>query len=443
MVFVSCANEDIVRPEWPEWPNVSKPEIENAVLRSADGEEMVSAGSTVRFSADVHDEFNDLTSYRLLITMDDAEILNITQPLTGRSAKIEQDVVLPFVPGFQNGRLTVSIQVSNALANSTTELTLEGENSVEVVRPATPDRLFLVDNNGWTVEMDRIEGSAYGFETNAADLATIGTSFKIAERVVGNEPDYSGLVWGYSDDRIAVVSDASAAAIPTPEAGSHTLENISFDVLSFRAEKMLTLNIDVNAAEFFPIGGDYTQLDIQLVDGAQVNFSGLGADLSKVLRPEFFSVLSATKAKFTGPSALYNLKYHTQSGFLYLERPRDVFYPDAMYIVGTGAGFPQEPYSATLAWDFAYPHQWFFFKKTGLTSFEAILYLDGSMGFKFFNGYGWAQEEDTKNKYTVSPATLATRNATGDIIAGSGFQPGVYRISIDKGSEIITFTPLN
>lgn len=49
---------------------------------------------------------------------------------------------------------------------------------------------------------------------------------------------------------------------------------------------------------------------------------------------------------------------------MYMERPRDVFYPEVMYILGTGVGFPREPYVATLAWDFAYPHQWFFFKRS-------------------------------------------------------------------------------
>ena len=69
---------------------------------------------------------------------------------------------------------------------------------------------------------------------------------------------------------------------------------------------------------------------------------------------------------------------------MYMERPRDVFYPEVMYIVGTGVGFPREPYVATLAWDFAYPHQWFFFKKVGASAFEAVVYIDQTMGFKFF-----------------------------------------------------------
>lgn len=114
-----------------------------------------------------------------------------------------------------------------------------------------------------------------------------------------------------------------------------------------------------------------------------------------------------------------------------------------MYIVGTGVGFPREPYVATLAWDFAYPHQWFFFKKVGASAFEAVVYIDQTMGFKFYRGYGWAQEEDTKNLYTVEPANLVTRSAPGDLIPGPDFKAGLYTIHIDKASEVIRLTPYN
>ena len=443
LVLASCAKEDIPRPEWPEWPTLSAPKIENAVLRGTAGEEVVPAGGTIKFSADISDEGNDLVSYQLLITMDEAEILNISHPLSGRSAKIEEEAVLPFVAGFQTGHLTVTIRVSNALASSTTELTLDDAASVSVVRPETPNKLFLVDNVGHVFEMDKVGGEEFGFRTNTTDLANIGSQFKIAEKLINNEPDYNGLVWGYKDGKISVVQEASEASIPTPSVGTYILENISFDIFSFLRDYTLTLTININAANFYSIGGNYTQFDVNLIENAKINFIGMGSNISNVLRPEFFKTISTTQAKFTGPTALYNLKYNLGNHFLYLERPRDVFYPDVMYIVGTGAGFPRPPYVATLAWDFAYPHQWFFFKKIGDTSFEAILYLDNTMGFKFFRGYGWAQEEDTKNKYTIKSTSIITRNGAGDLVAGSDFQPGVYRIKIDKGTEEITVSPIN
>ena len=98
-------------------------------------------------------------------------------------------------------------------------------------------------------------------------------------------------------------------------------------------------------------------------------------------------MFQGAKAKFDGPSVLYNLKYNTFKRFyVYGAAAGMVFYPEVMYIVGTGVGFPREPYVATLAWDFAYPHQWFFFKKVGASAFEAVVYIDQTMGFKFYRG---------------------------------------------------------
>jgi len=271
----------------------------------------------------------------------------------------------------------------------------------------------------------------------------IGDHFKVAEKIINNKPDYSGLVWGYSDNKIAIVTDDAATSIPTPKVGSYTLENITFDMLSFLADKTLTYSIDIDKSRFFDVGGGYVQLDVQLVESAKINFIGFGSDVTNMLRPEFFKDVSGSKAKFDGPSVLYNLKYNTSNGFMYMERPRDVFYPEVMYILGTGVGFPREPYVATLAWDFAYPHQWFFFKKVGASAFEAVVYIDQTMGFKFYRGYGWAQEEDTKNLYTVEPANLITRNAPGDLIPGPDFKAGLYTIHIDKASEVIRLTPYN
>ena len=410
LLLLSCAKDDVSKPsEWPEWPTPSKPKIENAVLRGVNGETVVAAGDKVKFTAQVSDEYNDLVSFQLLVTMDGAEILNLSKGLSGRSAVIEEEATLPFVAGFQNGRPVVTIKAVNDLGGNESTLTLDEAASVAVTRPETPSQLYLVDDLGNVYEMDKESQNEtdYSFRTSAADLAGIGDHFKVAEKIINNKPDYSGLVWGYSDDKIAIVTDDAATSIPTPKVGSYTLENITFDMLSFLADKTLTYSIDIDKSRFFDVGGGYVQLDVQLVESAKINFIGFG------------------------------------NGFMYMERPRDVFYPEVMDIVGTGVGFPREPYVATLAWDFAYPHQWFFFKKVGASAFEAVVYIDQTMGFKFFRGYGWAQEEDTKNLYTVEPANLITRSAPGDLIPGPDFKAGLYTIHIDKASEVIRLTPYN
>ena len=134
LLLLSCAKDDVSKPsEWPEWPTPSKPKIENAVLRGVNGETVVAAGDKVKFTAQVSDEYNDLVSFQLLVTMDGAEILNLSKGLSGRSAVIEEEATLPFVAGFQNGRPVVTIKAVNDLGGNESTLTLDEAASVAVM----------------------------------------------------------------------------------------------------------------------------------------------------------------------------------------------------------------------------------------------------------------------------------------------------------------------
>ena len=223
---------------------------------------------------------------------------------------------LPFVAGFQNGRPVVTIKAVNDLGGNESTLTLDEAASVAVTRPETPSKLYLVDDLGNVYEMDKENQNEtdYSFRTSAADLTGIGDHFKVAEKIVNNKPDYSGLVWGYSDNKISIVTDDTATSIPTPKVGSYILENITFDMLSFSTDKTLAYSIDIDKSRFFDVGGGYIQLDIELVESAKINFIGFGSDVTNMLRPEFFKDVSGSKAKFDGPSVLYNLKYNTSNG---------------------------------------------------------------------------------------------------------------------------------
>ena len=104
----------------------------------------VAAGDKVKFTAQVSDEYNDLVSFQLLVTMDGAEILNLSKGLSGRSAVIEEEATLPFVAGFQNGRPVVTIKAVNDLGGNESTLTLDEAASVAVTRPETPSNYTLL-----------------------------------------------------------------------------------------------------------------------------------------------------------------------------------------------------------------------------------------------------------------------------------------------------------
>ncbi len=108
------------------------------------GETVVAAGDKVKFTAQVSDEYNDLVSFQLLVTMDGAEILNLSKGLSGRSAVIEEEATLPFVAGFQNGRPVVTIKAVNDLGGNESTLTLMIPQVAVTVRKHLPNYTLLM-----------------------------------------------------------------------------------------------------------------------------------------------------------------------------------------------------------------------------------------------------------------------------------------------------------
>ncbi len=76
----------------------------------------------------------------------------------------------------------------------------------------------------------------------------------------------------------------------------------------------------------------------------------------------------------------------------------------------TGVGFPRE-HILFYAWTSPYPHQWFFLKGRCKYFLKQSYTLTKRWDLNFIEDSGWAQEEDTKDLYTVEPVNLITRNA--------------------------------
>ena len=62
------------------------------------GETVVAAGDKVKFTAQVSDEYNDLVSFQLLVTMDGAEILNLSKGLSGRLRLLKRKLLYLLLP---------------------------------------------------------------------------------------------------------------------------------------------------------------------------------------------------------------------------------------------------------------------------------------------------------------------------------------------------------
>jgi hypothetical protein len=447
LLFMACS-EDIVKPDaWPEWPTPSKPKIENVLLRGINGETTVAAGQEVKFTAQISDEYNDLISWQLLAAMGDYVVKDTAETLSGRSASIDIAFTIPFEAGFLNAPFVVTVKAVNNLASSTTELLLDQTASITVARPELPSTIYLVDNAGHVYEMTQASGQPdHVLQTTATNLAGIGSELKFTEKLTGgNQPDYSGWVWGYKDDRI-VMNDPTAESIPTPLVAGYTLESISFDMLAFAIDKTVAFTVTINKSAMW----DYTTYlrleNVTLVESANVVFVGFGDDVTNMLRPDLFKNISGTTAKFDGQTRNnYVLDYYVASGFLYTGPERNTQYPEAMWLLGSGYGFPRQPYAAwSVGWDIGSSPGFYFLKKISADVFEAPVYLANGFGFKFYTKYGWAFEETVNgSSHTAEPASLIGRPTGNDFMPGQDFTPGVYVVRIDMALRKVYLIPYN
>jgi hypothetical protein len=125
----------------------------------------------------------------------------------------------------------------------------------------------------------------------------------------------------------------------------------------------------------------------------------------------------------------------------------DAIYPDAMWICGTGLGFPKPAYAATIKWDWTQPTDYIFCKKVSDGVFEATFYAGSTYDMKFFHQRTWGGEERSDDGYTLSPANMiiggggATPN--GNCASPTGFTAGVYKVKLDMNAKTITMEKIN
>lgn len=452
--FSSC-EKTIDRPDqWPDWPNISQPKIENAKLTGPNNESSINAGQSFKFTAYISDIYNDLVSMDLTISINNRIVFQEEVPLTGKEADVHIQGHLPFIANFTGPAVpVVKLTAINNEVGGKTEMILPEEDNITVNRPQTPDKLYVVDNLGQVFELFPIEGLEHDFITND-DLSDFGQSFKIAEKLSGgNKIDYTGTVWGTKDGEIISIGDESGS--PILVSSSEKVKKIAFNTYSFIVSGAAPAII-IDKGDFIVSTYEgYKSLNLSLSKGDELEFVGFGDDVSGILRPDFFINISENKANFDGQAGEYTLHYNESNGFVYIENPAKTF-PDALWMDGTGLGFPQSPYIATSEWGWDKPTDYIFCKKTAEGVFEAVIYISPGFGFKFFTRKGWESSEYPEYKahnFTVTPSELIqphkwtpeTWDGNGDLTPGSAFTPGVYKIEINvnEGTNTIKLIAFN
>lgn len=436
--MTSCKDDDVPDVAWPEWPVVSAPEIVTATLKPAagSGAEIV-AGSSVRFRAHITDSDNEVRRATLTVTVGGNEIVSEQFRLTGGNADVEHTFTVPFVSGMDGDVYpAVTLDVVNSL-HKTASVTLSEAQNVLVKRPALGDEVYLVTSGGDVYELPRSADNLYSAEVKAPYFE----SYKIAAKLTADRKiDYSSIVWGLVDGQVAVVTDASAAGIPSDVNPAAIIKKMNFDAVSFRT--VLDLAVVFGGAELQPSSyNGYQEATLSLASGQTYTVTGIGG-LATAVDPNFFESVSDSEVKFVGLDGEYTLYYNLSKSRLYIEQ-RGATYPSALWISGMGLGFPQPPYSLDVDWSgngwnwTVDVHQRSFCKKTGDGTFEALLYISRSINLKIFQQCGWGGEFQSYN-FTKSPENIlvdgiepSDGHKTGDFATGPAFTEGVYLLRLD------------
>ncbi|MFV0470344.1 MAG: DUF5016 domain-containing protein [Dysgonomonas sp.] len=439
LIFFSACEEKDERTVFSH----STPVIENAALSALTQSDAIVAGDSVEFTAVVSDPTTPLSTIEVQIVMNDRLVVKEKLRTKDQNATVKAKYKIPFYADLEDGTYPeVHLKLEN-VEGDVTEMTLPNEKNVKVNRPVFGSKLYLVDEiEDKVYELNKASGSAYDYEL---PVGSYGKSkhFRIAEKLEsdGKTIDYSGFVWAKVNDQLEIVYDQQNSAMTIEDPLILDIQQIHFNVQSF------AYTFDANWYEAMTIGGQefatsteysgYLKVEIALTQGEEYKISGF-SNLQTVLNPDFFTYISNSKARFEGLTGTYSLYYKPTTGFMYVEQASTV-YPDAMWICGTGLGFPQTTYASTTKWDWTQPADYVFCRKISNGVFQGTFYAASTYDMKFFHQRTWGGEELSSN-YTVSPASLISATSGGNLGSPAGFTAGVYKVVIDVNAKTITMT---
>lgn len=433
-VFALAGCEDKVNKDvtWPEW--ASRPLIEDASV-SAGGKTEIVAGESVKFSAHVYDNYNELKSWSITVKYGDNTVVSKEASLSGNDATVEFEFVMPFAANLSDGGFYPEVSVSaKNVAGGENSTRISRDRNISVSRPASPASLVLVDENGRQFSLVKTSDFVYG-TASGTDLTKLGARVYVAEKVSGGKPDYSGYVWGVSDGKISVLEDSSKGeAIAVPDSEGYGFSRFGFNIYSFEIDKLvnLTVSLDKDALESQTQSG-VTYLakeNVHLVQDCEVTFSGFGA-LDKMLQSDRFEILSDSSAKFTGHSANWSFYYDTDTGWMILNYA--VFNTsDQLWVTGIKACFPLGNDGSAhelkyLDGDGKVRYATLAAVKDSEGDFRIRLYLKDEYALQLFR---WVKWSTTVSMTSMTPETASVSSDGIFIRPGSAFKAGVHELRV-------------
>ena len=430
-LMISCAEKVDRQMDWPEWP--SRPVIAEAGLKGSDGASDVVAGRSVIFTAEIKDEYNELRTCTVTIRYAGETVLEKTLELSGNSASVSAEFEMPFSANLSQTLVPeVSVQVLNA-ANGKATKRLDAEHNVSVSRPAVADELFIVDDKANVFRLSK-GGAGYTYVPDeSTSFSALGSRFVIAEKLNGTAPDYSALVWGQKEGKAGIIK-SGGDWIQTPDSGGYGFKRLCFDSFTFELDVLVNYCLTIKKEDMDSqeqSGVNYlVAAGKKMVRFCEVAFEGFG-DLSSMLQPDRFEILSATTARFTGHSRSWSFFYDVNDNWMILNYV-NFNDPGQVWVTGEKACFPLGGASSE--------NQFKYLSSDGKDRYatlaavadedgvyHCLVFLDDAFTIQLFSWVKWS------TVITMNSQTEALCEVTPDgqyLRPGNEFKPGVYMLSV-------------
>ena len=215
---------------------------------------------------------------------------------------------------------------------------------------------------------------------------------------------------------------------------------IDLDLKTLSAEKLTVTEKDpavykINGVEMTNEGA-VRHATIDLAVGQSVSFENF-PNLAKALQPDFWEVIDANNAKFTGIGGTYEIFYDEMGGIAYtLSYGMNFNDGTAVWLNGNCWGHPgAAPVVTSTGWDFSY-NTCLQMKKVEDGVYETTVYFPANFCAKFYKARDWNQQAST-DILTPQPSNMFTKNEYGDFLPGSEFKAGTYTIRVDYNRNIV------
>ncbi|GHV04634.1 hypothetical protein FACS189416_3260 [Bacteroidia bacterium] len=393
-------------------------------------------GDSVRLTAKLADAQTRLATLNVRITADNRTIAEQVIQVGGNEQDIDLPVFVPLVDNLSEGsRVKIELSLKNVL---------KGEATQEIAgltgnRPYF-NQLYLVTDDGKVYPL--VQESYAKDNYTAADLALNRSfSYKIAQKVSGTEIDYSGLVWGSKNGKIALI-DERGESIFAFAMGADYIESFTYNSLGFNVflsgDKYSDNDFALSGFAEETIDGEvFRTLRRTLEENQEITlFSDLADDLI-VYNPDFFDRLSKNKVRFLGETGEYTIYYNTYRKHVLIGVDNSS-YPDYLLITGGGIGYPTKVPGIDKEhcwWGFGNVRNFLLFRKIEDNVFAGTMAFhpkdDSWVSFKPYENNGWGGEKRFDQMTLVGDKLLESSDGNNWYPSSEMDPNAFYRIIIN------------